>query len=247
MEKEIMNFNTEASMDIKSIPSDLFVKKENNENLHDQAFETKPISYLRGAFMRFAKNKASIVAAIIIGLLVLFAIVVPFVSPMSRVDPIEYPNGFKDPNFTYALPTNPINKALNLGWWDGTEVKTGIPKNDLDMYELDDSNHAPIAEVVKKVEEKMGARIQTHYTLRLDSYSTGCKEINVSQEEYEKLVAYEKEQGIYHTDKGIMKPLRDYTTYLQNYRAELTEKLHEAEDQGIMTSLTETTIGNIID
>ena len=242
-----MNFNTEASMDIKSIPSDLFVKKENNENLHDQAFETKPISYLRGAFMRFAKNKASIVAAIIIGLLVLFAIVVPFVSPMSRVDPIEYPNGFKDPNFTYALPTNPINKALNLGWWDGTEVKTGIPKNDLDMYELDDSNHAPIAEVVKKVEEKMGTRIQTHYTLRLDSYSTGCKEINVSQEEYEKLVAYEKEQGIYHTDKGIMKPLRDCGSYLDKYRQQLKDEMEAAIAEGVTPPVTEDAIGKIID
>ena len=62
MEKEVMTFKTEAAMDVKSIPSDLFRVQEHTEKLHDQAFETKPISYLRGAFMRFAKNKASIVA-----------------------------------------------------------------------------------------------------------------------------------------------------------------------------------------
>ena len=71
MEKEVMTFNTDSAMDIKAIPSELFHKKKDNENLHDQAFETKPVSYLKGAMMRFAKNKASIVAAIIIGVRVL--------------------------------------------------------------------------------------------------------------------------------------------------------------------------------
>ena len=38
MEKEVMTFNTDSAMDIKAIPSDLFHKKRDNENLHDQAF-----------------------------------------------------------------------------------------------------------------------------------------------------------------------------------------------------------------
>ena len=248
MEKEVMTFNTDSAMDIKAIPSELFHKKKDNENLHDQAFETKPVSYLKGAMMRFAKNKASIIAAIIIALLALYAIIVPLVSPMAHVNSTEYPNGFSDPFFRYALPYNPVNKAMNLGWWDGTDVKTGYNSMDLEILELDDSNYEPLVENIDTVKETVAGRIQTHYKLRVDSYAIGCREINVTKEEYSKLVEYEKEKGIYHTDKGIMKPLRDYTTYLENYRAELTEKLHEAEDQGITTtSLTETTIGNIID
>ena len=247
MEKEVMNFNTDAAMDVKSIPSELFHKKENNENLHDQAFETKPISYLRGAFMRFAKNKASIVAAIVIGLLILYAIIVPFVSPMAYVNETEYPNGFKDPNFAYALPYNPVNKALNLGWWDGTEVKTGQGNIDLEMYELDDSNHSPIAEKIATVQDEIAGKIQTHYTLRIDSYSIGCKEINVSMEEYDRLVAYEKEQGIYHTEKGIMKPLRDYESYLQRYGDELREEIRVAEEEGRQAPVNENGVIAILD
>ncbi len=247
MEKEVMNFNTDAAMDVKSIPSELFHKKENNENLHDQAFETKPISYLRGAFMRFAKNKASIIAAIVIGLLILYAIIVPFVSPMAYVNETEYPTGFKDPNFAYALPYNPVNKALNLGWWDGTEVKTGQGNIDLEMYELDDSNHSPIAEKIATVQDEIAGKIQTHYTLRIDSYSIGCKEINVSMDEYDRLVAYEKEQGIYHTEKGIMKPLRDYESYLQRYAAELREEIRVAEEEGRQAPVNENGVIAILD
>lgn len=242
-----MNFNTSAAMDVKSIPSDLFHKKENNENLHDQAFETKPISYLRGAFMRFAKNKASIIAAIVIGLLILYAIIVPLVSPMAYVDPVEYPNGFKDPNFAYVLPYNPVNKALGFGWWDGTEVKTGQGNIDLEMYELDDSNHSPIAEKIATVQDEIAGKIQTHYTLRIDSYSIGCKEINISMDEYDRLVAYEKEQGIYHTEKGIMKPLRDYESYLQRYAAELREEIRVAEEEGRQAPVNENGVVAILD
>ena len=154
MEKEVMTFNTDSSMDIKAIPSDLFHRKEENENLHDQAFETKPVSYLRGAMMRFAKNKASIVAAIIIALLALYAIIVPIVSPVMHLNETEHPNGFSDPNFMYALPYNPINKALNLGWWDGTEVENGCSAMDLEILELDDSNHSPLVENIETVKSR---------------------------------------------------------------------------------------------
>ena len=248
MEKEVMTFNTEEVVDAKSIPSGLFHRKKNYENLHDQAFETKPISYLKGAMMRFAKNKASIIAAIIIALLALYAIIVPFVSPMAYVDDVEYKDGFVDDVFKYSLPYNPINKALNLGWWDGTEVQSGKSTMDLEILELDDSNYKPLVENVETVkEEVLPGKFQTHYKLRIDSYAVGCKEINVSIDEYNRLVEYEKEQGIYHTDKSIMKPLRDYETYLNSYGEELKAKLQEAQDQGIPTTLSEGAISNIID
>ena len=248
MEKEVMTFNTDSSMDIKAIPSDLFHKKEENENLHDQAFETKPVSYLRGAMMRFAKNKASIVAAIIIALLALYAIIVPIVSPVMHLNETEHPNGFSDPNFMYALPYNPINKALNLGWWDGTEVENGCSAMDLEILELDDSNHSPLVENIETVKEQiLPGQFVTYYKLRVDSYAVGCKEINVSEDEYNKLVAYEKEQGIYRTDKSIMKPLVDYKSYLASYKEELIQKRDEGAALGVTGSLTDAMISKILD
>ena len=76
------------------LSKDLFVRYKDEKDLHDQAFETKPVSYLADCFKRFAKNKASIVAAVIIFLIALYAIIVPLASPRSRVDSVAYPNGY---------------------------------------------------------------------------------------------------------------------------------------------------------
>jgi oligopeptide transport system permease protein len=48
-----------------------------NEKLHDQKFETKPVSFLKDSIRRFAKNKASIVGGCIILLIILFSIFGP--------------------------------------------------------------------------------------------------------------------------------------------------------------------------
>ena len=69
-----------TSMNIESIPSENLTLALNEENLHDQAFETKPVSYIRDCFNRFCKNKSSIVASVIILIIVLYAIIVPFAS-----------------------------------------------------------------------------------------------------------------------------------------------------------------------
>ena len=52
-----------------------FVPMEGRE--HDKKLESKPVGYFRDAFNRFCRNKASVVAAIIIFILMLYAIFVP--------------------------------------------------------------------------------------------------------------------------------------------------------------------------
>ena len=53
-------------------PEDFNISKEqltfveNNENIHDKKLDTKPVGYLKDAFNRFKRNKASIVAFIIL-------------------------------------------------------------------------------------------------------------------------------------------------------------------------------------
>ena len=44
-----------------------------NSNIHDVKLDSKPVSYLKDAMRRFAKNKGSVVAACIILLLILMA------------------------------------------------------------------------------------------------------------------------------------------------------------------------------
>ena len=63
-------FNTELD------PS-LFEFASNSDYTKDKKLETKPVSYFQDALYRFARNKASVTAFVIICLLVLFAIFAP--------------------------------------------------------------------------------------------------------------------------------------------------------------------------
>ena len=62
------------NMNYTSIPKEKFEFANLGDKIHDQKFEDKPIGYFKDAFIRFRKNKASIVAAIIIIFIVLFII-----------------------------------------------------------------------------------------------------------------------------------------------------------------------------
>ena len=56
-------------------PKEKFRQADMSGRLHDVKFETKPVGYFQDALRRFSKNKASVVAAVIIGILLLFAII----------------------------------------------------------------------------------------------------------------------------------------------------------------------------
>ena len=63
-----------------NIPKEKLQFRANSGDQHDKKLDTKPVSYLKDAWYRFRKNKASIAATVIIGLLILFAIFVPIFS-----------------------------------------------------------------------------------------------------------------------------------------------------------------------
>ena len=65
-------------LNINSIPKEKFEFANTGDKIRDQKFEDKPIGYFRDAWNRFCKNKASIIAALIIICIVLFAVIVPF-------------------------------------------------------------------------------------------------------------------------------------------------------------------------
>ena len=65
-------------INIDLIPKEKLVLANQGDRIKDQKFEDKPIGYFKDAWRRFCKNKASIVASIIIVFIVLFAVIVPF-------------------------------------------------------------------------------------------------------------------------------------------------------------------------
>ncbi len=60
-----------------NIPAEKFVMVNKDHRISDQKFEDKPIGYFKDAWIRFRKNKGSIVAACIILAIVLFSLLAP--------------------------------------------------------------------------------------------------------------------------------------------------------------------------
>ncbi|MBQ4627695.1 MAG: hypothetical protein IJB44_01320, partial [Clostridia bacterium] len=69
-----------------NIPKEKFEFAGHGEKIYDKKLDTKPIGYFKDAWIRFRKNKSSVIAAWIIIILVIFAIIVPLFSPYTVTD-----------------------------------------------------------------------------------------------------------------------------------------------------------------
>lgn len=110
---ELKNLPLEAQD--KDIQKDDFVLVDNKNRSHEQRLQTKPTTFFKDSLRRFSKNKSSVVAGVILGLLLLLSIVIPIVdtSDVSVAHPDE----------TYLEP-----KLFNAGtgFWDGTKGYSNI-------------------------------------------------------------------------------------------------------------------------
>lgn len=182
------------NVDIKNIPAEKFVLVQQDSKIHDLKLETKPISYLKDALIRFKKSKSSVVAAWIIGLLIVFAIFVPI---FSKYD-VKYNDGF----YSYTLPKNEF--LAKYGIWNGYE------RSQLNQQTFDYMNSKPGAVVkVNKVYESAAAggkgKTTTFYDCTVDTYmKTGYVYKQLTKDEYDDLVAYQQENNI-----QIMYPMVD--------------------------------------
>ena len=111
--EEIKIINVDGKEEV--VESNAFELCQENKVLHDVKFETKTTTYFKDAFKRFCKNKSSVVAAIIIGFLLIFAFTVPVISP----------HDLKTPHLTQQFLTPRIFKA-GSGFWDGTRKYKNI-------------------------------------------------------------------------------------------------------------------------
>ncbi|MBR2432285.1 MAG: hypothetical protein IKB23_05145 [Clostridia bacterium] len=109
-------------MDYQNIPIEKFRFADKDRRTGDKKFDTKPVSYAKDVFIRFCKNKSSVVAACIILFLILFSTLVPLFCTTT------YSSNLTDTNylrFTKLLPKCELFEGT--GFWDGTS-KTTINK-----------------------------------------------------------------------------------------------------------------------
>jgi len=218
-----------------SIPKSEFKLVHKDESLHDTKFETRPIGWFEDSLRRFAKNRASVVGAIIIFIILLFSIIVPVTSKKARVN---MTGGFKDKNYAVVLPR--IEAFKGSGFWDGTK-KEKISESTYKLKMFNDANDDFFDKdsVELYSEKKVGSQIIRTYQVRTDSYAFGTKVVDLTKDELDRLIQYEKDLGVVYSKenarKSIIKPAVDYNTYVDG---ELVDWLKERKvDDNTITTI----------
>ncbi|HKL84260.1 MAG TPA: ABC transporter permease [Bacilli bacterium] len=104
-----------------------------DEKIHDVKFDTKPTTFFKDALKRFIKNKSSVTAGVIIGILILMAIVVPIANTSNIKQ--SFPQGsFLPPKWPGMDKVNGLNgtkKYANI-LLDTTDPDNPVPAPDTD-------------------------------------------------------------------------------------------------------------------
>ena len=114
MAKEIKNnsftyFDSEQKEHTIEITPEFFKQVNSDKKIHDVKFETKPTTFMKDAMKRFVKNKSSVVAGVILGVLVALSFILPIALP-SDTESSHIDQRFLTPKL---FPTG-------TGFWDGT-------------------------------------------------------------------------------------------------------------------------------
>ena len=173
------------------ISSEKFVFHDQGARLHDKKLDTKPVSYFRDALNRFARNKGSIAAFVIIVILVLFAVVGPFCTP--------YTVSYHDTNYKFVLPRNEFFYNAGIKFWDGGQNKE-VNKFTYDQYLAIEQEigrkvimgDVEVVETISPTKQK-----QNLYKFRLDTYNAvGATFEYLTLAQYQAIQAYQDEHNV---------------------------------------------------
>ena len=89
------------------IPKEMFEFVNHGERIADKKFEDNPIGYFKDDWIRFLKNKASVVAAIVSIMIVLFAFLMPVCNT-------NYDSRFMDAFYAKKAPRHTALRKLGI-------------------------------------------------------------------------------------------------------------------------------------
>lgn len=182
----------------RNIPKEKFEFADRTDISHDKKFDTKPIGYFKDAWLRFCKNKASVVAAIIIIVIILYALITPLCGLPEFMD-------------SYYAKMGPRNVALStIGIAQGSSTddynertlilnySLGVAAEDGDgagatWEEGLNSEFQPVLKI-KDTKKNSGSTV---YSVKVDSYlAVGFLFRDIEQTEYRKIAEWQEETGI---------------------------------------------------
>ena len=195
----------ENNKNIQHLPKESFTFVHSGEKISDKVFEDKPVGYLKDAWRRFRKNQASVIAAVIIIAIVLFAFIVPVVSPLN--------NRFMDSYYSKKAPRTRLFQ--DMGFMDGgvnrdfsekslvKAVAVGVGAEDWDgrgvaVSEGLESKYQPLLKIGDAVEKRKGKNVDRNYAGRIDAYlEVGFMYQSIPQKEYEQIRQWEEKTGLH--------------------------------------------------
>lgn len=174
------------------IPAERFHLVGTDVKIHDQKFETKQVGYFQDAFRRFCKNKSSVVAAIIILLLTLYAIFVPMLCQT------DYSVALTDTtylSYTKLLPRNELFVKMGLNFWDGAGKTTLGEANYLYTKAIGEETGYP--SIVKDYGTTVDEKGKVAYVCRVDSYvNNGFTYMTLTEKQYQDIQRWQLETGV---------------------------------------------------
>ncbi len=186
--------------DNMNIPKEKFEFVDRSDISHDKKLDTKPIGYFKDAWIRFCKNKASVVATVIIVIIILYALIVPFCGLPEFMD-TYYAKlgprnvtlkqiGIADGGSTSEYSESSLIAAYSLGVAaEDTEDKVGTTtwEDGLNSY------YQPVIKVTGS--STSGGSFS--YTAEADAYlAVGFIYTDITQSVYADIVAWQEETGL---------------------------------------------------
>ncbi len=153
-----------------------FAFVQEDKKITDTKMETKRIGFFADAMYRFSRNKVSIVAAAILGFMVLFSIITPLCTGFTATEADSY--------YTNCLP-----KAFDDagGFWDGTEKRT---LGEAEYYLYSEAGRIKEVNSVYLSGDDFSG-YATKYDVRYDTYVIGAVNDTFTKEELVKYLAYD--------------------------------------------------------
>lgn len=215
-------------MEYNNIPKEKFRFADPGRKMADKKFDTKPISYAKDVFIRFCKNKSSVVAAIIIVILVLFAIIVPIFCETN------YSRALTDNvylKYKQLLPKNQLFADMGINFWDGGKNES---MNQNKYYKLmaiqAETGEIVITDVFKAAYDGgIPGSTTKYYDVRVDSYtSIGMDYFDLTLEQFQAIQEWQNQTGI-----QVIYPYADKTVLSANAQKFFTANIwYKIDDRG---------------
>ena len=177
------------------IPQEKFAFVQKDARIHDKKLDTKARSYFADALLRFRKNKSSVIAAWILLILVLYAILVPELSPYDMTQ--------KDDNYSSSPAYVPAIAEMKLGILDG--ARTHASQNEVAMNFWKgiaiETGQDPVLKILdtKTTQVKHRGKMVDRFTYTIETnryFETGIVYRNFRYDEYEAIQKWQNETGV---------------------------------------------------